>query len=135
MSTAEPTPPPGVRDPWKGYRGIRAGVLVLEFIVVALALPVVAKLGDGLSSVSGVLVGSLAVAMLGAAFLQRKPWGMSLALILQVALVACWFIQPVIGVTGVLFGVVWGYLLWVRRDVARRMREGRLADQRAQESE
>ena len=34
-------------DPWKSFRGIMAGTLILEAIVVLLALPVVARGGAG----------------------------------------------------------------------------------------
>ena len=41
----QPKPP----DPWKSFRGVMAGTLILEAIVVLLALPVVATIGGGLS--------------------------------------------------------------------------------------
>jgi hypothetical protein len=108
-------------DPWKGLRGVMAGTLMLEAIVVALALPVVAKLGGGLSTTAGWIVGALALAMLVAAFLQRRPWGLTLALTLQAAMIACVFVVPTLGALGVVFAVVWAYILWLRRDVARRL--------------
>jgi hypothetical protein len=124
-----PEAPPDVRDPWKGLRGIMAGTLVLEFIVFGLALPVVWKFGAGVSSVGFAAVVVLAVLMLLAGFVQRRPWGLAAALLLQVLAVACWFVHPAIGSMGILFVLVWGYLLYARHDVAKRMREGRLADQ------
>ncbi len=109
------------RDPWKGLRGVMAGTLVLESITVALALPVVAKLGDGLSSAAGWTVGVLATLMLAAAFVQRRPWGLGLALALQVAMIACWPLVPALGGLGVVFALVWAYLLWLRHDLTRRL--------------
>ena len=38
----EPTQGP---DPWKSFRGVMAGTLILEAIVVLLALPVVGQVG------------------------------------------------------------------------------------------
>jgi hypothetical protein len=102
-----------------------AGTLVMEAITVALALPVVAKLGGGISTMAGWLISSLAVAMMVAAFLQRRPWGLGLALGLQVAMIACWPLVPALGILGVVFGVVWLYFLWLRRAVARRLSAGR----------
>ncbi len=42
------TPPPAPPDPWKSFRGVMAGTLILEAIVVLLALPVVGAVGGGL---------------------------------------------------------------------------------------
>lgn len=124
-----PVAPANVRDPWKGLRGVMAGTLVLEFIVFALALPVVWQLGGGVSSVGFAVVAVLAVLMLVAGFVQRRSWGLGFALVLQVAMVACFFVHPGVGIMGLLFAGVWGYMLYLRRDVAKRMREGRLYDQ------
>lgn len=124
-----PEPPPNVRDPWKGLRGVMAGTLVLEFIVYLLALPVVGQLGGGVSSAGFAIVAALAVLMLVAAFVQRRSWGLGFALALQVAMIACFLVQPGVGVMGLIFAAIWGYILYLRRDVALRMREGRLYDQ------
>ena len=40
-------------DPWKSFRGVMAGTLILEAIVVLLALPVVAVSHGGLTRLSG----------------------------------------------------------------------------------
>jgi hypothetical protein len=124
-----PEAPPNVRDPWKGLRGVMAGTLVLEFIVFALGLLVIGQLGTGVSSAGFALVAALAVMLLVAAFVQRQSWGLGVALVLQFAMVACFFVHLAIGIMGVVFLGIWGYILYVRREVAKRMREGRLADQ------
>ena len=108
-------------DPLKSFRGVMAATLLLEAIVVALALPVVAKLGGGLSTAAGWTVGILALAMLVAAFLQRQPWGLALALTLQAIMIASGLLVPALGALGVVFALVWAYILWLRRDVARRL--------------
>ncbi len=124
-----PVAPENVRDPWKGLRGVMAGTLVLEFIVFGLALPVVWQFGGGVSSVGFVVVAVLSVLMLLAAFVQRKSWGLSVAIALQIAMVVCFVVHPTIGGVGLMFLAIWGYMLYLRRDVANRMREGRLYDQ------
>jgi hypothetical protein len=43
-------------------------------------------------------------------------------LALQVAMVVGWFASPALGVLGLLFLLVWGFLLYVRWVVARRQR-------------
>jgi hypothetical protein len=50
--------------------------------------------------------------------------------IAQLALIACFAGAPPVGAIGVLFALVWGYLLWLRWDVARRMAAGLLPSQR-----
>ena len=124
-----PSAPPNVRDPWKGLRGVMAGTLVLEFVVFALALPVVWQFGGGVSSVGFAVVAVLSVLMLAAGFVQRRSWGLPVALVLQLAMVACFVVHPAVGIMGLIFAGIWGYLLYLRRDVANRMREGRLYDQ------
>lgn len=123
MTAPDPQPAPAApaRDPWKGLRGIMAGTLILEFITVLLALPVVAKLGDGVSSGAGWAVGILAAAMLAAAFVQRRPWGLHLAMALQVVMIACWPLVPTLGILGVVFALVWLYLLNLRNNLRRHL--------------
>ncbi|MGH3796817.1 MAG: DUF4233 domain-containing protein [Pseudonocardiaceae bacterium] len=108
-------------DPLRGLRGIFAGTLVMEAVLVALALLVVSRLGGGVGGPAGWYTGGLALAMLVAAFVQRRPWGLGLALALQVAMVVGWFAHPSLGVMGLLFVLVWVYLLYLRQDVLRRL--------------
>ena len=42
--------PTGGSGSWKSFRGVMAGTLILEAIVVLLALPVVSSVGGGLSA-------------------------------------------------------------------------------------
>lgn len=115
------TPPASTRpDPLRGLRGIFAGTLVMEAIVVGLALLVVSRFSGGLGGPAGWYTVGLALGMLAAAFVQRRPWGLGSALALQVAMVAGWFAHPSLGVMGLLFILVWAYLLHVRTEVLRR---------------
>ncbi|MGH3813772.1 MAG: DUF4233 domain-containing protein [Pseudonocardiaceae bacterium] len=109
-------------DPLRGLRGVFAGTLVMEAIVVGLALLVVDRLGGGIGDPAGWYTVGLALAMLIAAGVQRRRWGLGLALILQVAMVAGWFAHPALGGLGILFVLVWGYLLYLRWAVVRRLR-------------
>lgn len=109
-------------DPLRGLRGIFAGTLVMEAIVVGLALLVVSRIGGGLAAPAGWYTAGLALAMVAAAFLQRHPWGLGLALALQVAMVVGWFANAALGVLGLLFLLVWGFLLYVRTAVVRQQR-------------
>jgi hypothetical protein len=116
----------------RSFVGVMSATLILEFIVVLLALPVVAKLGDGLATWQGVLVGALALALLVTCAFLRRPWGRWLAAGLQVVMIACWFAVTALGVLGLVFGLVWATLLWMRYDVAKRMAEGRLPSQQTE---
>ncbi|MGH3911279.1 MAG: DUF4233 domain-containing protein [Pseudonocardiaceae bacterium] len=113
---------PAVRpDPLRGLRGIFAGTLVMEAILVGLALLVVSRFSGGLGGPAGWYTVGLAVGMLGAALVQRHSWGLGLALALQVAMVAGWFAHPALGGMGLLFVLVWAYLLHVRSEALRRL--------------
>ena len=121
---------PAPVDPMKGLRGVFAAVLVLESIVVALALLVLPKFSPGTDAVGTWLIGGLAVLMLLTAFVQRRPWGLGVALGLQVATIVVGLVLvPALGVMGIVFALVWGTLLWMRRDVQGRMDRGELPSQ------
>lgn len=128
MSTPAPAP-----DPMKGIRGVFAATLVLESIVVGLALLVLPKFGEGATPTGVAVISALAVAMLVACGLQRKPWGLGLALGLQVAMIACGLLVPALGAMGVVFALVWIGLLLLRRDVAGKMARGELPSQQLRE--
>ncbi len=129
--TEEQAPPPPLRDPWKGLRGVMVAILVLETIVVLLALLVVVK-SSGSGTETGLVLG-LAVALLLACGVQGRRWGLGLALALQLVMIGCFFVVPALGVLGVVFALVWVYLLRLRREVARRMAAGQLPGQQRQD--
>ncbi|WP_054813544.1 DUF4233 domain-containing protein [Nocardia arizonensis] len=126
----EQPPRPQVPDPWKGLRGVMAGTLVLEAIVVLLALPVVADVGGGITWLSGCYLVALALVMVLGAGMQGRSWALSFDLGLQVLLILGAFIHLSIGIIGVVFAVVWGFILVLRHDVRRRMDAGLLPSQR-----
>ncbi|MEV0294020.1 DUF4233 domain-containing protein [Nocardia sp. NPDC050710] len=109
-----------------------AGTLILEAIVVLLALPVVATVGGGVSWISGTFLVLLALVMILGAGVQRKPWALGFNLGLQVLVLLAGFIHPSITIIGIVFAVVWGFILVLRHDVKRRMEAGLLPSQRIQ---
>ena len=123
------TPRPPAKDPMKSFRGVMAGTLIMEGIVVALALPVVATLGSGIGSATGWAVIALALALVVLCGMLRHRWAVPVVLVLQVALIAFFFALPAVSIIGMLFLAIWLWLLWLRRDVTRRMAEGRLPSQ------
>lgn len=131
MSENEPVRPPA-KDPMKSFRGVMAGALILEAITVGLAVPVVARLGGGVSSVGGWAVIGIALALVVCCGLLGRTWIVPVILALQVGLIAFFVSQVAIGIIGLLFLAFWLWALWLRRDVARRMAEGRLPSQQHQ---
>jgi len=116
-------------DPWKSFRGVMAGTLILEVITVLLALPVVSAVGGGLTAWSlGYLLGFAGLLVLLAG-VQGRPWAIWANLAVQVLLVAGFFIYPAIGFIGVLFAVVWAVIAYLRAEVLRRQRRGLLPGQ------
>jgi len=116
-------------DPWKSFRGVMAGTLILEMVAVLLALPVVRSVGGGLTTpTTGYLVG-FALLLGTLAGMQRRPWAIWANLGVQVILVAGFFIYPAIGFMGVLFAAVWGVIAYLRAEVLRRQRLGLLPGQ------
>lgn len=120
-----PTPP----DPWKSFRGVMAGTLILEAIVVLLALPVVATIGGGLSIFSGGYVIGFAVVLILLAGMQGRPYAIWVNLGVQAVLVAGVFVHVTIGIMGVIFVLVWGFIAYLRAEVLRRERLGLLPGQ------
>lgn len=118
-------------DPLRSFRGVVAATFLLEAVVVLLALPVVARLGAGLATWQGVLVGGFALVLFGSCAVAGRPWATTAALGLQVLMVASWFAVTALGIVGLIFLIAWGFLWWFRRDVANRMAQGRLPGQQS----
>jgi len=119
-------------DPWKGLRGIMAGTLFLEAIVIGLVLTVIARLDDGAHFQAWKVwfVSVLAVAMIVAAGLQRRSWAIPMNVTLAaLAVIPGFFVHWSMGICGLMFAAVWAYILYLRFDLARRMAGGFLPSQ------
>ncbi|RPA58275.1 DUF4233 domain-containing protein [Gordonia oryzae] len=116
-------------DPWRGLRGVMAGTLVLEVIVMLLTFPIVAKIGPGLTWVSGIYLGVVTLSMVLACGMQGRRRALELDIGLQILVIIGGVFHWSIAIVGLLFLFVWLYIRYVRADVARRMGEGRLAGQ------
>jgi hypothetical protein len=121
----QPAPP----DPWKSFRGVMAGTLILEAIVVLLALPVVSTADDGLTAATGTYLIGLAVVLVLLAGLQGRPWAIWVNLGIQLVLVAGWVVSGAVGFIGVIFAGVWLLILYLRSEVKRREERGLLPGQ------
>lgn len=121
-----PASPP---DPWKSFRGVMAGTLILEAIVVLLALPVVSYSDGGLSWTSGGFLLGITGVLILLAGVQGKPWALKADLAVQVVLIAGVVIHAAIGFIGVVFAAVWALLAYLRAEVKRRQDGGLLPGQ------
>jgi Protein of unknown function (DUF4233) len=119
-------PPP---DPWKSFRGVMAGTLILEAIVVLLALPVVSAVGGGLNAYSMAYLIGFAVFLILLSGMQGRPWAIWVNLGVQVLLIAGWMVYPGVGFMGLVFAVVWGIIVYLRGEVLRRQKRGLLPGQ------
>ena len=116
-------------DPWKSFRGVMAGTLILEAIVVLLALPVVAAANGGLTPVTGTYLIGLAVVLILLAGLQGRPWAIWVNLAIQLALIAGWVVHGAVGFIGLVFAGVWLLIVYLRSEVKRREERGLLPGQ------
>jgi hypothetical protein len=126
-----PAQPPGGSqpDPWKSFRGVTAGTLILEAIVVLLALPVVGAVGGGLSAGALTYLLGLAAVLILLAGLQGRSWAIWADLAVQLIPIAGFAVYPGVGFIGLLFAAVWALILYVRSEVLRRERLGLLPGQ------
>lgn len=116
-------------DPWKSFRGVMAGTLIMEIITVLLALPVVATVGGGLTPWTTAYLIGFAMLLGLLTGVQGRPWAIWANLGVQLLLLLGFFIYPAVGFIGVLFIVVWGVIAYLRGEVLRRQRLGLLPGQ------
>ena len=134
--TEQPAPDPDVAgqaapDPWKSFRGITSGTLILEAIVVLLALPVVASADHGLTPLTaGYLIG-FAVVLVLMCGVQSRPWAIWANLGVQVVLIAGWLVHGAVGFIGLIFTAVWLLIAYLRAEVLRRQKHGLLPGQQS----
>ncbi len=129
MTSHEPVPEVPKPDPWKSFRGVTAGTLILEAIVVLLALPVVSAVGGGLNAGTlGYLLGLTAI-LIALAGMQGKSWAIWADLAVQLIPIAGFLVYPGVGVIGLVFAAVWALIVYVRSEVRRREKYGMLPGQ------
>lgn len=116
------TPQSSTADPWRGFRAVTVGTLLLEAIVVLLALPVVGAVGGGLTAASLAYLLGLAAALVALAGMQRRSWALSADLAVQPVVIGGFVVYPGVGVIGVVFALVWLLIAYFRSEVARRQR-------------
>jgi hypothetical protein len=110
-------PTSGLRNPTAAVRGVAMGTLILEAIVVLLAIAPL-KMMSGLTGTQAAVLGGLALACLLVCGLLRKPWGWHVGTALQVAVVLTGFYLATMFVLGLVFLLIWVYLLRLRVTVS-----------------
>ena len=104
----------------KAFRGPASAALSLEVVIVPLALLVMDKVEGGLSAVKIAWVVVLTVGMIVAIATFSRPWGLPLALGLQVLMLLGWIVSPSLGILGLVFCLAWAGMLWMRHEVLKR---------------
>jgi hypothetical protein len=126
---AEPTPRARATEPTeeqraeraaranRATRGALAAVLGLEALVVLLVPRAIAFTSTGLGGTRAGLLIALAVIMVAAAGLMRRPWGIGLGSLLQLPFILTGVWLTAMFVIAAIFATIWLSLLNLRRDL------------------
>lgn len=107
----------GLRDPQRAARGLGAGTLALEAIVLLLAIQPIRIMGGNLSGLGVAAVVALAVLCALVAGLMKRRWAWHVGSALQVLLLACGLLHWSLAALGLIFGAAWAYATYVRRTI------------------
>lgn len=107
----------GLRNPSAAVRGVGAGALVVEAVVLLLAVAPLARLGGSNRGPAIAVVLVLAALAVALACLLRRPWAWQAAVVVPIGLIVGGWLHWSLAVLGVLFGLLWIYVLNVRRTV------------------
>jgi hypothetical protein len=116
--------PSGLGNPEAAVRGLGAGTLALEAIVLLLAIQPIRVLGGHLSvwGIGAVIV--LAVLCGVVAGAMKRHWAWSAGTALQVLLLLAGLLHWSLAVLGLIFGAAWAYATHVRRTILDGRRAG-----------
>ncbi|MGW4502214.1 DUF4233 domain-containing protein [Micromonospora sp. NPDC004336] len=105
----------GLRNPERAVRGLGAGTLILEALVLVLAIQPIRMVGGDLGGAAIATVVGLAVAAVLLAGMMRRPWVWHAGIVLQGLLMLAGLLHWSLLALGVVFALVWAYALHVRR--------------------
>ncbi|MDT4908186.1 MAG: hypothetical protein QOF87_1085 [Pseudonocardiales bacterium] len=126
---AEPTPPAQATEPTEEQRAERAAranratrgalsaVLGLEALVVLLVPRAIAFTSTGLGGTRAGLLIALAVIMVAAAGLMRRPWGIGVGSALQLPFILTGVWLTAMFVVAAIFATIWLSLLNLRKEL------------------
>ncbi|MEU2350064.1 DUF4233 domain-containing protein [Modestobacter sp. NPDC049651] len=101
----------------RALNGAAAGILVLEGLSVLFVPRGLAQSGGGLAGWQTAAVLVLAVVLILASGVQRKPRGLLIGTALQVPLVLTGFLGSAMWLVAGVFLLIWLYLLQVRKEL------------------
>ncbi|MFI5834857.1 DUF4233 domain-containing protein [Micromonospora sp. NPDC051300] len=105
----------GLRNPDKAVRGLGAGTLSLEALVLLLAIQPIRVVGGDLSGAAIGAIVALAVACVVLAGMMRRSWAWHAGTVVQGLLLLSGLLHWSLLVLGVIFSLVWAYAWHVRR--------------------
>ncbi|MEV0157473.1 DUF4233 domain-containing protein [Micromonospora sp. NPDC050686] len=105
----------GLRDPDRAVRGLGAGTLALEALVLLLAIQPIRVVGGDLGGPAIAAIVALAVVCVLLAGQMKRRWAWPAGTAVQGVLMLCGLLHWSLLVLGVIFALVWGYALHVRR--------------------
>ncbi|WP_444948609.1 DUF4233 domain-containing protein [Micromonospora ureilytica] len=105
----------GLRNPERAVRGLGAGTLSLEALVLLLAIQPIRVVGGDLGGVAIGAVVALAVAAVVLAGMMRRTWAWNAGTVLQGLLLLGGLLHWSLLGLGIIFALVWAYALHVRR--------------------
>jgi hypothetical protein len=109
--------PSGLRNPQAAVRGLGAGTLVLEAIVLLLAIQPIRIMGGHLSGWGVGAVVALAVLAILLAGMMKRPWAWHVGTVLQGLLLVSGLLHWSLAALGLIFGAAWAYATVVRRRI------------------
>lgn len=119
-------------DPFKGLKGMMAGIMIMEALAVFLILPTIGKMWEGkyASGFNMTYIAVLAVAMTVASFLQFRKFADPMNIVLQILLlIGGVIVHPLVLIVAVLFICAWWYTYYLRGRLKQRMDRGLLPAQ------
>jgi hypothetical protein len=107
----------GLRNPEAAVRGLGAGTLALEAIVLLLAIQPIRLLGGALGAWGIGVVVALAVLCLVVAGSMKRRWAWRAGTVLQILLIFSGLAHWSLAALGLIFGAAWAYATYVRRTI------------------
>jgi hypothetical protein len=101
----------------KALNGAAAAILLLEGIAVLFVPRGIAQSGDGLTGFRLTVLIVLAVLLVLASGVQRRPRGLLVGTVLQVPLLLTGLLGSAMWLVGGLFVLIWAYLLQTRKEL------------------
>ncbi|MEV0714073.1 DUF4233 domain-containing protein [Asanoa sp. NPDC050611] len=109
--------PSGLRNPAGAVRGMGAAALGLQGVVLLLAILPIRVLGDGAGPAAITTLVALTVICFVLCGMLRRPWAWTAGTVVQGLLLLGGFFHWTLFALGLIFGLVWVYVLYVRRSI------------------